>query len=391
MSNQTPLNTFTFSTAGRIVFGSGCIAQLPQTVTRLGSNALVVCGRNQSRIQPILDAVATAGITLFVVNIAGEPNIEMVSDGAKLAQLNRVDCIIAIGGGSVIDAGKAIAALSTNPGQPLDYLEIVGKGEPLTTPPLPVIAIPTTSGTGAEVTANAVLESTEHRIKVSLRHRWLLPHTALIDPELTRSLPPEITAATGMDALTQVLEPYVSAMANPLTDLFCRQGIQLAAQGLPNAVADGTNLQAREAMAQVSLFGGLALANAKLGAVHGIAGPFGGMYKAPHGAVCGILLAHVMEANIRALTKRKPDHFSLTRYHEIAGLLTGNDKADLLDGPAAVKKMVETFNIPGLAAYGFHQGEMELLITKAQQTSSMKGNPITLTDEELEQILLAAM
>lgn len=391
MSNHTPPNMFTFSTAGRIIFGSGCIEQLPQTVGLLGSTALVVCGHNQSRVQPILDAVGNAGISVSVVNIEGEPNIEMVSDGAKLAQSKGADCIVAIGGGSVIDAGKAIAALSTNPGPALDYLEVVGKGKPLASTPLPIIAVPTTSGTGAEVTANAVLESTEHRVKVSLRHPSMLPHTALVDPELTLSVPPEITAATGLDALTQVLEPYVSTMANPLTDLFCRQGIKLAAQGLPKAVADGRDLNAREAMAQVSLFGGLALANAKLGAVHGIAGPFGGMYKAPHGAVCGILLPHVMQANIQALKKRQPDHFSLTRYEEIACMLTGSDEADIFDGPAAVQKMVETFNLPGLSAYGFHLGELELLMTKAQQASSMKGNPISLTSDELKHILRAAM
>src|SRR5208282_5705063 len=227
------------------------------------------------------------------------------------------------GGGSAIDAAKAIAAMLTNKGELLDYVEIIGRGKPLTQPSAPFIAVPTTAGTGSEVTRNAVLASPEHRVKVSLRSPLMLPRVAVVDPELTYALPPAITASTGLDALTQLIEPFVCARANPMVDALCIEGIRRAARSLREVVHQNPGKSAREDMALASLFGGIALANAGLGAVHGFAGPMGGMFAAPHGALCAALLPGVMAANVAALRRRQPGGEGLRRYDEIARLLTG--------------------------------------------------------------------
>lgn len=391
MINSLSTTTFEFTTAGRIIFGTGTIAKLPALARPYGKKALIVCGAHPQRIAPIIESLHQKDLTTIPFSIHGEPSISVIEGAVEQARSEQCELVIGIGGGSVLDAGKAIAILLTNPGDPLDYLEIIGRGKPLTQNALPYIAVPTTAGTGAEVTANAVIESLSHRIKVSLRSPSMLPKIALVDPELTINMPPLLTAYTGLDALTQVMEPYVSHLANPMTDIFCREGIQRASQALVAAFDNGSNLEARESMSLVSLYGGLALANAKLGAVHGFAGPFGGMYNAPHGAVCAALLPHVMEANIHALQLRAPSHPSLSRYQDVARLLTGNRQADIMEGPAAIKKMTTAFSIPGLLSYGLQSEEMELLIKKAEQASSMRGNPIKLSRQELEAILNAAL
>jgi alcohol dehydrogenase class IV len=299
--------------------------------------------------------------------------------------------VIALGGGSAIDTGKAIAALAANPGDPLDYLEVIGKGRPLAHAPLPVIAIPTTAGTGAEVTRNAVLESPQHRVKVSLRSPLMLPRVALVDPELTRSVPPNITASTGMDALTQVIEPFVSARANPLTDSLCREGMTRAARALRRVYADGDDADARADMALASLFGGLALANAGLGAVHGFAGPLGGMFHAPHGALCAALLPHVTAANIQALRQRQPQHPALARYDEIAVILTGDADARAADAVAWLGTLLADLNIPPLRAYHITPADFPAIVAASARASSMKANPIVLTDAELMAVLEAAL
>jgi alcohol dehydrogenase class IV len=298
---------------------------------------------------------------------------------------------VGIGGGSVIDAGKAIAALAGNPGDVLDYLEVVGGSKALSSPSLPFVAIPTTAGTGAEVTRNAVIMSPEHQVKVSLRSPHMLPRLALVDPELTYSLPPAETAATGLDALTQLIEPFVSIKANPMTDGFCQEGIVRVARSLRSAYQDGSDAAARQDMSLAALFGGLALANAGLGAVHGFAGAIGGMFPASHGAVCAALLPHVMNANVRALRQREPDNPVLDRYREIAQILTGATKAKADDGIAWTQHLLADLQIPHLGEYGIRPKDVDVIVAKAQPASSMRGNPIKLTDEELRGILVAAL
>ncbi len=241
------------------------------------------------------------------------------------------------------------------------------------------------------MTRNAVLASPEHRVKVSLRHASMLPAVALVDPELTYAMPPAVTASTGLDALTQCLEPFVSHLATPLTDGFCREGMARAARSLRHAYEDGSDVAARRDMALASLCGGLALANAKLGAVHGFAGPIGGMFDAPHGAVCARLLPLVMAANVRALQEREPDSPALVRYDEVAAILTGDVDASAVDGVAWVQALYEELAVPGLASYGMAARDLADVAAKAKPSSSMKGNPVALTEAELAAILERSM
>jgi alcohol dehydrogenase class IV len=310
-----------------------------------------------------------------------------VRRGVALAREEGCDLVIAIGGGSAVDAGKALAALLTNPGDPLDYLEVIGRGQPLREVPAPFIAVPTSAGTGAEVTRNAVLGSPEHQVKASLRSRAMLPRVAVVDPELTVSLPRLATAFTGLDALTQLIEPYVSARANSMTDLFCRDGMARVARALNRAWQNGLDLEARTDMSWAALQGGLALANAALGAVHGFAAPIGGMFHAPHGAICAAVLPHAMAVNLTALAARDTNNPALERYREVAQLVTGNSEATALDGVKWVTELCRKLEILPLRAYGVTEAAFEVLVEKAARASSMRGNPIALQPGELREIL----
>jgi alcohol dehydrogenase class IV len=315
--------------------------------------------------------------------------VDAVREAVKSARES--EAVIGLGGGSALDAGKAIAILATNPGDVLDYLEVVGKGQALKSAPLPYIAIPTTAGTGTEVTRNAVIESPEHGVKVSLRSPLMLPRVALVDPELTYDLPPFITACTGLDTLTQLIEPFVSVKANPMADAICREGIRHAARSLRRAYLNGTDKEAREGMSLAGLFGGLALANAALGAVHGFAGPLGGMLHAPHGAICARLLPLVMDANIKALQARLPDSVALARYIEIAQFLTEDKIATAQDGVKWVRELVGDLRIPSLSVHGMTESQIPEAVQKTLKASSYKGNPIALNEAELTQILGMAL
>lgn len=387
---------FEFASATRIVFGAGAFRELPALAAELvggteRARALVVSGRSDERSRLLLECLTDGAIDCELFRVEGEPTVGLVRAGRQQAALSRRTLVIGFGGGSAIDAAKAIAALATNPGDPIDYLEVIGRNRPLTQPPLPVIAVPTTAGTGAEVTRNAVLAAPEHRVKVSLRSPLMLPAVALVDPELTHAVPPAITATTGLDALTQLIEPFVCARANPLTDGLCREGIMRAARSLLRAYRNGGDADARADMAIASLFGGLALANAGLGAVHGFAGPIGGMFPAPHGAVCAALLPHVMAANLRALQQRSPDNAAMARYHEVGRLVTGSAAATATDGVRWVERLREDLDVPPIGFYGVREGDLPLIVEKALVASSMKANPIALTRDELLEILREAM
>jgi len=382
---------FEFVTASRILFGEGTSRELGTLVEPFGTRVLVAVFRSTARIQPLLDSMRAAGIDITLFTVEGEPTVEMVVAGADAARSAAAQVVVSIGGGSVMDAGKAIAALATNLGDPYDYMEVIGKGKPLTVAPLPFIAVPTTAGTGSEVTRNAVVASHEHHVKVSIRHPLMLAKIAIVDPELTYNLPPEVTATTGMDALTQCIEPYTSNAATPLTDALASDGIRRAARSLRPAYDNGQDKAARADMAYASLLGGLSLANAKLGAVHGFAGPIGGMFNAPHGAVCAALLPHVMAANIHALESRAPDSGYVQRYREVAQWLTGDPQATAVDGVAAVRGLGEALRIPPLSTYGITSADFPKIVEQSAKASSMKGNCITLTTEELTAILAAAL
>ncbi|MBM3745569.1 MAG: iron-containing alcohol dehydrogenase [Acidobacteria bacterium] len=377
---------FEFATATRILFGAGTRREIAPAARSMGRRALLVLGCPRELAAPV-----TAEVGCCELLVAGEPTLDLVREGTELARREGCDVVIGMGGGSAIDAGKAIAALLTNPGELLDYLEVIGQGRSLTVPPAPFIAAPTTAGTGSEVTRNAVLASPEHRVKASLRSPLMLARLAVVDPELTLDLPPAVTASTGLDALTQLIEPYVSARANAMTDMFCREGMRRAASALARAYENGRDLEARTDMALASLLGGLALANAGLGAAHGFAAPVGGMFEAPHGAVCAALLPHVMDVNVRALRARDPEGEALRRYQTVACTLTGRPDAAPEDGVAWVSDICRRLHVPPLGSYGLRAEDAPAVVDSAAKASSTKGNPIALTPEELREVLRRAI
>jgi alcohol dehydrogenase class IV len=376
---------FEFATATRIIFGEGTVGTLPELARSFGSRPLVVTGASPERAAALVSALSAETFA-----VPGEPTVELVRQGARRVLDAACDVVISIGGGSAIDAGKAIATIAANGGEPLDFLEVVGKGRAIADAPLPFIAVPTTAGTGSEVTRNAVLGSTEHSVKASLRSPLMLPRIALVDPELTYGLPPAVTASTGLDALTQLIEPYVSVRANPLADAICVAGIPLVAGALRRAYRDGTDRDARRDMALASLFGGLALANSGLGVVHGFASPLGGGWKAPHGALCAALLPHGMAANTAALRARAPRHPALERYAAIARLLTGRNDAGAEDGIHWVRALCADLDIPPLRTWGITQTDLPGVVENAARASSTQANPLPLTSEELLAVVTAA-
>jgi alcohol dehydrogenase class IV len=357
----------------------------------MGRRALLVTGETADRSAALARALEAAGVTVAPLRVRGEPAIDTIAAGTDYARGEGCDVVVAMGGGSAIDAGKALAAMLTNPGEPLDYLEVVGRGQPLRQPSAPLIAIPTTAGTGSEVTRNAVLAAPERGVKASLRSPYMLPRLAVVDPELTLDLPPALTASTGLDALTQLIEPYVSVRANLMTDLYAVDGLRAAADALPRAWANDGDREARRGMCWASLLGGLSLANAGLGAVHGFAAPVGGKFPAPHGAVCAALLAPAIEINVEALRRRAPESRALARYDEVARVLTGKPHATAADGIEWIAALCRRFEIPPLRAYGVTAADIPLLASRAAEASSMKGNPIKLTREELEEIMRRAI
>jgi alcohol dehydrogenase class IV len=378
---------FEFTAPQRIIFGPGVLSEAPKAVAEFGRRALLVTGRDPLRGKALADQLRDQGIQVTQFAVPGEPELKTVEAGVALGRQEGVEVVIGFGGGSALDAGKAIAAMLTNPGSLLDYLEVIGRAQPLAQTPAPFIAIPTTAGTGTEATRNAVLASPEHQVKVSLRHPLMLARVAIVDPQLTRGLPPAIAAATGLDALTQLLEPYVCARPNPMVDALCRDGLVRAGRSLKVVCSESPTDAAREDMSLAALFGGIALANAGLGAVHGFAGPIGGMFPAPHGAVCAALLAQVTRVNLRALRERHPDHPAIDRYGTAYRWLSDetNDTPESL--PPWLSTLTATLQIPGLASYGLRAEHIPAVVEKARQASSMKANPVALTTAELAEIL----
>ena len=367
---------FEYATAGRIVFGVGTYAKLDTIVAEHGARPMRITGARRSESAD------------FVVS--GEPHVDMIREAVAHCRNGGFDCVVGIGGGSVIDAAKATAALAANDGDVLDYLEVIGAGKNLPKPGLPYIAVPTTAGTGSEVTRNAVIGSPEHGVKASLRSPYLLPKVAVVDPELTLDLPREITAKTGLDALTQLIEAFLSVRANAFTDALCRDGIPRAADALPRAWWNGDDIEARTQMSFAALLGGMALANAGLGVVHGFAAPIGGMFhKAPHGAVCAALLPHGIRANYIAASERAPE--LLPRFETVARLVTANSNATPEHAISFLQDLCDELQVKGLGAYGVTSEHVPELVGNAEKASSMKANPLKLTRDELEQVLRAAL
>ncbi|MCS7220997.1 MAG: iron-containing alcohol dehydrogenase [Anaerolineae bacterium] len=389
---------FEFYTAGRIIYGRGEFARIGELTASLGHKAMVVMGRHVRKtdlidqLAALLDSYKIAR-AYYVVE--GEPEISTVEEALHEARDGGCDMVIGLGGGSAIDTAKAVSGLLTNGGTALDYMEVVGLGKSLTKPAAPLIAVPTTAGTGTEVTRNAVIGYKEKAFKASIRSPYLLPRVALVDPALTHSMPPEITASTGLDALTQLIEPYVSNRAQPLTDGMALTGIRMVARSLRRAYRDGEDAAARDDMALAALMGGICLANAGLGAVHGFASPLGAAFPIPHGVICAALLPHVMAANVAALRAQDPTSPTLTRYADIGEALLGRrlstDEATIEAGIAFVEELVQELRIPRLSQFGLTEAHIPDLIERAKQASSMRYNPVTLSDEALVEVLRRAL
>jgi len=378
--------SFEFTTSSRIVFGRGSALKVSDLIRGKGNRVFLVTGRNADRFRFVRDLLINEGFEVSLFSVESEPTTGIISYGIASARENNCDVVIGIGGGSVIDSAKAIAALVPDKGSLTDYLEVIGEGRELEANPLPYIALPTTSGTGAEVTKNAVIKSPENRVKVSLRSPLMFPDIAVIDPELAVTMPPGITASSGMDALTHLFETFVSNQSNPFIDALCREGMQRISSSLKKAFKNGNDIEAREDMAFASMLGGMALANVKLGAVHGFAGPMGGMFPVSHGVVCAAILPAVTEVNLKVISEKKLARY-LAKYDEAARILTGNPEAKAQDGIKWLKELMQYIKIPFLSEFNIDKAEFSSLVQKAKKASSMKGNPVVLSDEDMMEIL----
>ncbi len=390
-------NNFNISRLPRILFGQGRINELPGLISQYGQNVLLVTGQSSFRGSPnwsvLTQALEKQNTTWFNVIVSGEPSPSLVDKIVQTHLPNKIELVVAIGGGSVLDAAKAVAGLLPHGNSVMDHLEGVGKGIEYCGPALPFIAVPTTAGTGSEATKNAVLSiHGEQGFKKSFRHDCLVPEYALIDPDLLSSCPSELIAADGMDAFTQLLESYVSLKANPMVDALAWSGIEAVKQGL-FAVWSGQEPQAshgRAAMAYAALLSGITLAQVGLGSVHGLASPLGAFFPIPHGVVCGTLVATATEINIRAMQQREPNNPALTKYAQVGRFL-----CDLPDASEhqAHDSLVNILNdwtaqlgLEHLSAYGITESDFERIVANSRG-SSMTTNPIVLTDDEIREIL----
>lgn len=380
---------FEFATSQRILFGRGAVDQLPGLADDYGRRILLVTGRHTSNIPFQTLFPEDKGWQIISIVVQSEPDLNFIQ--AKLVEIAgfKPNMVVSIGGGSVLDSGKAFAALYANPGEMLGYIEVAGKGQPLLKDPLPHIAVPTTAGTGSEVTRNAVLTIPAMKTKASLRSINMLPSVALVDPDLTRTLPLNVTASTGMDALTQVIEPLISRRANPMTDAFCLQAIPLIMQSLPLLMRTPDDMVLREQMSLASLYGGLALANSGLGVIHGFAAAIGGMYSGiGHANICAAILPAGFKAN-RLACQRSSENQSVAGRMEAISLLLTNGASKY--GEEALRSLANRLQCPGLAALGVRLDDADEIIMHVMQSSSYKGNPIELSPEALMLILSESM
>jgi alcohol dehydrogenase len=398
LSHVKPFAPFAIARLPRIVFGDGALVNLPKEAAAFGQTALIVTGACSLRATPLwpalLDAVRAADIACHDVAVPGEPSPELV-DGAVAAFTGKgIDVVIGIGGGSALDAAKAIAGLLPHGHSVMEHLEGVGPERPYPGPSTPLILVPTTAGTGSEATKNAVLSRHGSAgFKKSFRDEQLVARVAIVDPELLASCPPDVVAANGMDAFTQLLESYVSIKANPLTDALAWSGIEAFRDGFFAAWRGGADDEARAGrsrMAYAALLSGICLAQTGLGSVHGLASPLGAHFPIPHGVCCGTLVAEATRINVRALRERAPTHAALAKYAAVGELLAGGALGRNEDGADRLvdllREWTERLRLPRLSAYGMSVDDAPLVVAESRG-SSMKTNPIVLSDAEIAQVV----
>jgi alcohol dehydrogenase class IV len=389
--------TFSFASIPHIIFGTGKLIELYDIIPKFGNNVLFVIGGNSLKQSGKWDEITSnlenKSINFDYTSVSGEPSPTVIDENVVKFRNENLDLIIGIGGGSVIDAGKAISAMLTKDDSITNYLEGVGtkihNGKKI-----PYIAIPTTSGTGSEATKNAVIsEIGSEGFKKSLRHNNLIPNIAIIDPELMISCPPSVSAACGMDAFTQLLEAYVSSKATPITDALAFSGMKYVGENILQVCADEAfNVEARACMAYGSLISGIVLANAGLGIIHGLASPIGGYFNIPHGVVCGTLLAEATRENIDVLQKKGLEgDIGLIKYAKIGALLMGKDCVEEIKILEYCRELVEilekwtrVLQIDTLGKYGIEERH----ISKIAEIVGLKNNPVNLSKATIQNIIL---
>jgi len=370
----------------RVVFGAGKAMEAVPRILALGNRIAMVTGSDPRRSRWLSRALEDLGGQILTLTCLGEPTLDVLRE--RLDEIRRwgAQVVVGIGGGSALDLSKALAALALGGDDPMEHLEVVGGGQPISHPGLPCVTIPTTSGTGAEATRNAVIGASG--VKASLRGPQLMPRLAVVDPTLALGVPAHTTACTGLDALVQLVEPLVSRHSTTFSDALCREGIPRSVRSLPRAIRDGSDLAARTDLAEASLFSGMALANAKLGAVHGLAAPLGGRLGAPHGELCARLMVPVWKANVKALSDREG---GLDRYREVARLLCGSPEAGLDDGLEVLRTLSALAGNRGLSHWGLTGADIPAMREAGLRASSMKGNPVDLLPGEIDAILEEAL
>lgn len=393
------LNSFAIARLPRIEFGPGTLARLPGIAHHYGRRMLIVTGARSfidgQHWHALADGLRERGIRWHTIQVQDEPSPELVDEAVRTLHDASFDAVIGIGGGSALDAAKAIAGLLRPGNSVMDHLESVGPELPYRGPATPFIAVPTTAGTGSEATKNAVLSRHgEGGFKKSFRDDKLMAEWAIVDPDLLASCPPTIIAANGMDAFTQLLESYVSTRANPFTDALALSGIEAVRDSLlPWFEGVGDDAENRSRMAYAALLSGIALAQAGLGSVHGLAAPLGAFFPIPHGVACGTLVATATRMNIAALQKRAPDSPALARYAAVGRLLAGEGGpgvAPLTTLPNVLDDWTGRLGISRLASYGVTERDIPRIVANCRG-SSMKTNPVTLSDDEIAALLLARL
>jgi alcohol dehydrogenase class IV len=378
----------------KVVIERGAFARVGELAAGLGRRAIVIYN-GPTGVDRLVELLSGAGVSATARRQRGEPVVADVDSAVEEARAKKCDCMIGMGGGSAIDAAKAVAGLLTNGGSAVDYMEIVGEGRKITQRAAPWMAIPVTAGTGAEATCNAVIGFPEKKFKASVRSELLLARIALIDPELAVTVSPAVTASSGMDALCQLIESFTSSGASQETDAMALSGLRLGSLALPEVFRDGNDVDARYSMATAALMSGITLTRAGLGAVHGFAAPIGANFPVPHGTVCAALLSPVIAANIRACrVQGAAGNRGLLRYERIAMIFQGIGAIgdDAID--AAVKCTADLrrdLRIPPLKDFGLRASNVPEMVALARKTSSMKYNPVVLSDEALSDALLTAI
>lgn len=393
---------FTAPRVPRIAFGAGGFERVGAEVSALGRRVLLVTGSRSLHASPRwagLEAqLSGAGLTWWEVTVEGEPSPELVEEALLAHRGARVEVVLAVGGGSVLDAGKAIAGLLRAETGLLDHLEVVGRGLPYRGPAVPLVAVPTTAGTGSEATMNAVVSRRgPDGFKRSFRDERLVARVAVVDPELLAGVPRGLMATQGMDAFTQLLESYLSVRANPLSDALAWSGLEAFARGFWDALDGGDGERARlgrSRLAYAALVSGITLAQVGLGAVHGLASPLGAFHPVPHGAACGTLVAETTRVNLAALRARSPGSAALDRYARVGGLLGGTaggaatEPADRLVD--TLRDWTDRLELPRLSAFGITAADLDRIVADSRG-SSMRTNPVALDDSELEEVLRARL